>query len=271
MSEIVIDRRLRKKDNRAMRKAREAVSELSASLAPSAKLTPASNTTITVRSKRKRGKLMNLMSLKKNILPSRKALTFTYKTYYNLSCPSLQISSTKFISLVSLIDPEYDNLGRNDSMGYYNKYMGATAGLYTKYKPYVAEFNIKMIPLTEGTMPIVVFSGTDVGTSDYSTSISCYKIAERPGAVSKQLEYLGDTSYKTIKFMLYHNQIFGVTREQYKNDSAYAKSYNTASSDGPWLALSLGDATGGTAAQSVRLQVTLKLKCIIFDPVPVQP
>lgn len=217
------------------------------------------------------GKLVNLMKINKGILLSRRGLTFTYKSYYSISLPALQKSITKFISLVSLLDPEYDNLGRNDTMGYYNKYMGATAGLYTKYKPYSATFEIKAIPTTADTLPMVVYSATDVGTSDYTTSTSCYKIAERPGAKNVMLEYLGDTKYKSTKFKLYHNQVFGVTREQYKNDSAYAKAYNTASSDGPWLAISIGDSTGADTAQTVTFQVTMKLRTIIFDPVPVQP
>lgn len=265
---IIIDRKYSRKDNKKISKAADAIETLSSALAPGKKLTGAK---VSIIKKRKKSKLLNLMSLRQSILPSRKPLTFTYKTYYNMSLPALQDSATKFISLVSVFDPEYDNLGRNDTMGYYNKYMGATAGLYTKYKPYVAEFNIKAIPTTAGTMPIVVFSGTDVGTSDYGTTVSCYKIAERPGALSKQLEYLGDTSYTSVKFKMYMNQVFGVTREQYKNDSAYSKVYNTAATDGPWLAISLGDATGAGGAQTIALQITMKLKCIIFDPVPVQP
>lgn len=220
---------------------------------------------------RRGGKIVNLLKIQKNILPSRRGLTFTYRTQYPVSVTTPNPSATNFISLTSLYDPEYNNLGRNDIMGYYNKYMGATAGLYKSFKPYSATFKIKMIPTIETSMPLIVFTATNTGSADYAAGTNIFKIAERPGAKSRVLEYIGDTSFVTEKFKIYLNQIHGVTRDQYKNDSVFLKTYNATANDGPWLAISVGDSTGSAGTCTVMLQVEMKLRCIIQDPVPVQP
>lgn len=215
-------------------------------------------------------KLTNLMMLNKSPIPIRVPKVFRYDTYFSMQCPALQANTTIFFSLASLFDPDYNNVGRNKSVLFYNEIMGNTNSLYQRFKPYACDIKIKAINMTTGSFPKVVYSLTQDGSSVYPNTQSIFNIANRTGANSIDLEYLGDTAWVTRKYKAKHHQIWGVSRSSYNNDTSYEAVYNQASSVGPWLAISLGDGTqnaGSGAQMDVNFQLEINYKVMIFDPV----
>lgn len=219
---------------------------------------------------RKTNQPMNLMKLNRSPISIRVPKTFRYDSYFTVTCPALQANNTVFWSMASLYRPDYSISGRNKSVLFFDEVMGNTNGLYQRFKPYSCTFTLKAINLTSGTFPKVVYSLTQDGTSVYPNTQSIFNIANRTGALAVDLEYLGDTSWNTKKFKAYHNQIWGITRDQYKNDAAYEGVYSQTAATGPWLAVSVGDGVtnaGSGNQMDVRFFIEIEYKCMVFDPV----
>jgi len=179
-------------------------------------------------------------------VPLKVRKNFHFSTYFTMSCPALQASSTTFWSLQSLFDPDYNNAGTNRSVPGYDMLLGAGAGQYSRYRVEYVDVKVRVMGITANAFPMVVCRLSQVGAAEFPTSNLIHNIAGGPMAMSQVLEYVGDTAWTTFTFRVHPWEILGVSKRCYIEDTHYLNAYNATSGTTPFLAISLGDGMANT-------------------------
>lgn len=209
--------------------------------------------------------LVNIAKCNVGPLPRLKTVRLTYNSWLDATVSANTGSSTYFISMASVYDPEYSSIGNNKSYAYYDTVLGTANGLYQYYRVKYIDVNIKMINKASGCEPIVVLSTQRLRTTLPNTT-DIHNLVGVQSSVARFLGYQGSTSWQSAKFRVYAYQAAGVSRSTYQTDTSYLCAYNQSGDTGPWLAITIGDgvaAAGAGIAQEVvmfiQLQATIQL------------
>lgn len=215
----------------------------------------------------KRSRILDLSRVNLSPLPVVKIAKFQYVSGFNISAPGIaDYNRSCYFSLGSLYDPDYSNTGRNNSVSWFGLYLGSTNGLYEKFRVIYVDVEIKVLNPSSGTRTTFVASVTQNGVTDYPASTYISSIAQRPMALRRDLEYVGDAKYSKLKFRVYLNKVFGLTYRQYMDDNGKLRTYNDGSSTAPWLALTSGDANDSINSGASQGIVKLTYHVRLSDP-----
>jgi len=140
------------------------------------------------------------------------------------------------MSLTSIGDPEIGGITSNcnATVDYFDSFIAAsTVGLYTRYRVNFVVVTVRAMANVSGNITNAMISTTANGNLNYPVSGFGYLYQSRPHTYSMKLEYLGDTSYKSKKFVLYPNAIIGISKDQYFSSSEYIRAWNYTDSVTP--------------------------------------
>lgn len=224
------------------------------------------------RFKRRTGPL-NIMKVNRSPIPFKREMVFHWDSYCNFTVASNTSSSTSYLSLISIADPtSASNTAyfSNRACPWYSELMGTTAGHYAFFKVHYVDVYLTMRNVSSNVQGQVCVGVAPV-TSDINSSTWIHNLATRSGTMTKVLEQAeqgGD--YAKFKFRVYPHEVLGIPRAAYLHDTDYLYPYTADGLTGPFIYVSIGDASASTegtsSALTMRGHVQLDYHCTICKP-----
>jgi len=190
-------------------------------------------------------------------LQPRRFTKMSWEGSWNITVADSIASYSNIFRLNSIYDPDFGTVTKNTACN------GITlAGyLYQKYRVHGAKVTVRFSNMTSyNVMGVVTFSNEN----DFASSIKPSDMRMRPGACAKMLGVIGSAGRGTVTRYVPINNVIGVTKQEYKGDSANAAYLNANPSTAAYCGVTVGGMPDNYSSYGAAITVMCSIHITYF-------